>query len=54
MDALALAKQSYEEEIETLLAQKQIQIDLLNKLGKSKSKMETMIMEVVNGFTSQI
>ncbi len=52
VDAKRVVEMSLEEEIETLLAQKTIQEQILVGLGKNKSKFEAMIMEVVHGFTS--
>ncbi len=52
VDAKRVVEISLEEEIETLLAQKTNQEQILVNLGKNKSKFEAMIMEVVHGFTS--
>ncbi len=52
VDAKRVVEMSLEEEIETLLAQKTIQEQILVNLGKNKSKFEAKIMEVVHDFTS--
>jgi hypothetical protein len=52
VDAKRVVEMSLEEEIETLLAQKTIQQQILVNLGKNKSKFEAKIMEVVHDFTS--
>jgi hypothetical protein len=52
VNASKLVRLSLEEEIDTLLAQKQVQLQQLAKLGKSKSKFETMILDLVTGFSN--
>ena len=52
MQASRIVAQSLEEEIETLMTQREIHLQSLSKLGKNKSKFEANIMVVVNDFSS--
>ena len=54
MQASRIVAQSLDEEIETLMTQREFQLQSLSKLGKNKSKFEANIMVVVNDFSSQI
>lgn len=45
---------SLEEEIDSLVQQKEIQFQALSKLGKNKTKFETQIMALVADFSTQI
>lgn len=54
MQAAKLVAMSLEEEIDSLVQQKEIQFQALSKLGKNKTKFETQIMALVADFSTQI